>query len=34
VETDSQKLVEAVTTDAHDLSVNGHILREIKFHAS
>jgi hypothetical protein len=33
VETDSQKLVEAVTTNAHDLSVNGH-LREIKFHAS
>jgi hypothetical protein len=33
VETDYQKLVEAVTRDAHDLSVNGHLFPEIKFHA-
>jgi ribonuclease HI len=34
VETDSQKLVEAITTNAHDLSVNGHLFRKIKFYAS
>jgi ribonuclease HI len=31
VETDSQRLVEAITTNIHDLSVNGHLFREIKF---
>ena len=31
VETDSQRLVEAVTTNIHDLSVNGHLFRVIKF---
>jgi ribonuclease HI len=34
VETDSQKLVQAITTNAHDLSVNGHLFREIKCFAS
>jgi ribonuclease HI len=31
VKTDSQKLVEAINTNAYDLSVNGHLFREIKF---
>jgi ribonuclease HI len=31
VETDSQKLVEAIKTNVHDLSVSGHLFREIKF---
>jgi hypothetical protein len=33
VETDSQTLVQAINSDAHDLFVNGHLFREIKFHA-
>jgi ribonuclease HI len=32
VETDSQTLVQAINSDAHDLFVNGHLFREIKFH--
>lgn len=31
METDSQRFVEAITTNVHDLSINGHLFREIKF---
>ncbi|KAK1649053.1 hypothetical protein QYE76_066858 [Lolium multiflorum] len=33
VETDSQTLVQAINSDAHDLFVSGHLFRQIKFHA-
>jgi hypothetical protein len=32
VETDIQTLVQAINSDTHDLYVNGHLFREIKFH--
>lgn len=33
VETDSQKLVQAITSEAYDLSISGHLFREIMYYA-